>query len=362
MVNFAGKLRNFFLMKDIQKTGEFNPNGIGLKNGNFIGLPFTRETAKVVFVPVPWDVTVSYGEGTAHAPQAILDASSQLDLFDPDVEDAWKLGIYMLPAEKGTMAERDKLRPAAKKYIDFLEEGGDISNNQEMKTALDAINTGCEKLNQKVYKLTKELLEENKLPVIVGGDHSVPLGYLKALSGTYPDFGILQIDAHHDLRNSYEGFLYSHASIFYNALKIKEISKLVQVGVRDYCQEEVEKAASEKERISVFYDHLLKENKYLGMNWGQQCDKIIAELPAQVYLSVDIDGLDPKLCPNTGTPVPGGLDYDEVIFLAKKIVASGRQIIGFDLCETGSNEWDANIGARLLYKLSNLMGKSQGKI
>lgn len=347
-------------MKNTPHEKDFNPNGVGLKNGNFIGLPFTENSANIILLPVPWDVTVSYGEGTAFAPLAILESSVQLDLFDADVKDAWKQGIFMQSLNENILADRDEIRPLAVKYIDFLENGGNVATNAEMKSMLEIINNRCEELNNWVYRQSKSLLDQDKLVGIVGGDHSVPLGYLKALSKKYSDFGVLQIDAHLDLRNSYEGFSYSHASIFNNALELKGISKLVQVGIRDYCEEEVEIVAQEANRILVFYDQQIKVNKFSGLNWNQQCDKIINELPDKVYISFDIDGLDPKLCPNTGTPVPGGLGFSEATFLIKKLVDSGREIIGFDLCEVGNNEWDANIGARILYKLCNLMGKSKG--
>lgn len=347
-------------MENTSHKKDFNPSGVGLKNGNFIGLPFNEETANVVLVPVPWDVTVSHGEGTATAPQAILEASTQLDLFDADVKDAWKQGVFMQPLNENILEDRDEIRPEAVKYIDFLESGGCVSENAKMKHTLETINNRCEELNNWVYRQSQQLLEKEKLVGVVGGDHSVPLGFMKALVEKYSDFGVLQIDAHLDLRNSYEGFTYSHASIFNNALEIKNISKLVQVGIRDYCEEEVARVAEEGKRISVFYDHQIKENIFQGSNWNQQCEEIIAELPEKVYISFDIDGLDPKLCPNTGTPVPGGLDYNEAIFLFKKIVESGRQIIGFDVCEVGNNEWDASVGARIIYKMCNLMGKSNG--
>ncbi len=341
---------------------EFNPSGVGLKNGNFIGLPFTEETAKVIIVNVPWDVTVSYREGTAGAPESILEASVQLDLFDADVNDAWKLGIFMQPVNSEVFIRRNNIRPKALKYIDFIEEGGNIAENNEMKAMLNEINYNCEIVNEWIYAQTKKQLDNGKLVALLGGDHSVPLGYLKALAEKNNNFGILQIDAHHDLRNSYEGFTHSHASIFNNALRIEEITKLVQIGIRDYCDEEVEKVNEEKDRISVFYDKQLKENRFRGMTWNDQCEKIISELPENIYVSFDVDGLNPTLCPNTGTPVPGGLEFDEVIYLLNKVVESGRKIIGFDLCEVGSKEWDANVGARILYKLCNLMGKSMNYI
>jgi agmatinase len=342
-------------MVETSKEKDFNPNGVGLKNGNFIGLPFTEGKAEVVLLPVPWDVTVSYGGGTALAPQAILDASTQLDLFDLDIKDAWKRGIFFQSVNKSIQDRRTELRPKAEKYIEFLEKGGNVSGNKEMKSLLDEINVECEALNVFVYNETKKLLEAGKLVGLIGGDHSAPLGYLKALSEKHERFGVLQIDAHQDIRNSYEGFTYSHASVFYNALQFPAIKKLVQLGIRDCCDEEVERAEKE-ERISVFFDQRLKEEQFKGADWNTQCDEIIATLPGNVYISFDIDGLDPKLCPNTGTPVPGGLQFSEVIFLFKKIIESGRRIIGFDVCECGNEEWDANVAARIIYKLCMLVG------
>lgn len=346
-------------MNNKSQKKDFNPNGVGLKNGNFIGLPFTEESANIILIPVPWDVTVSYSEGTANAPEAILNASVQIDLFDADVQDAWKQGIFFQPLNQIILSDRDELRPKAALYIDFIENGGDVKINQKMKASLQEINNRSEELNDWVFRVSKELLDRGKLVGIVGGDHSVPLGFLKALAKKYDDFGVLQIDAHHDLRESYEGFTYSHASIFTNALEIGNISKLVQVGIRDYCEEEVLKVGEEGNRITVFYDKQINENIFNGINWNKQCEKIIEQLPENVYVSFDIDGLDPKLCPTTGTPVPGGLEFSETFFLIKKVVESGRKIIGFDLCEVGNKEWDANVGARVLYKLCNLMGKSQ---
>lgn len=349
-------------MNSTSHKKDFNPSGVGLKNGNFIGLPFSEDTSNVILIGIPWDATVSYREGTAMAPESILEASVQLDLYDADVNDAWKLGIFMQPLNSEILARRNDIRSKAKKYIDFIENGGDIVENNEMKATLNEINYNCGIVNDWIYSQSKMQLDNGKLVGLLGGDHSVPLGYLKALAEKNSNFGILQIDAHHDLRNNYEGFTFSHASIFNNALQLKEIKKLVQVGIRDYCDEEVEKVKQEKGRISVFYDKQLKENRFHGISWNEQCDKIIAELPENVYISFDIDGLNPTLCPNTGTPVPGGLEFDECVFLLKKVVESGRKIIGFDLCEVGNKEWDSNVGARILYKLCNLIGKSMNCI
>ncbi len=337
----------------------FNPNSIALNNGHFIGLPFSEEEARVVILPVPWDVTTSYSEGTSNAPENILKASLQLDLFDPEIDDAWKLGIYLRPSDKKWLKINQEMRPKAKRYISFLERGGELKYSQEMGDSLSEINQASEELNNFVHQESKKLIKQGKLPAVLGGEHSTSQGLMKALGEEYGSFGILQIDAHMDLREAYEGFRYSHASVFRNVVNEGHISHLVQVAIRDYCEEEVKFASSNG--VEVFYDDDLKQGIFRGENWHGQCQNIISGLPEEVYISFDIDGLNPHLCPGTGTPVPGGLEFSESVYLIKELVKSGRKIIGFDLCEVGGySEWDANVGARLLYKLCNWSGRSRG--
>jgi agmatinase len=187
------------------------------------------------------------------------------------------------------------------------------------------------------------------------------LGYLQLQAEQHTDFGLLVIDAHMDLRKAYEGFTYSHASIFYNALEqLPQIKKLVQVGIRDYCHEEKEYVEQSENRIQIFYDRDMRAKIYQGISWASICEEIVESLPDKVYLSVDIDGLDPKLCPNTGTPVPGGLEYEELVYLLNTLQSSGKTIIGFDLCEVspGDSDWDGNVGARLLFHLCGVASGS----
>jgi agmatinase len=338
----------------------FDPNGPGVQ-GNLFGLPFSPENAQLVLVPVPWEVTVSYRTGTAGGPEAILQASSQIDTFIREIPDAWKLGVAMLPVSKDIQIESQRQRGLAIKHIAKLEKGEKISAQDPLVVK---INEACENLNIFVKSTTQKLLKEGKMVGLVGGDHSTPLGFLRALSEHYNRFGILHIDAHADLRRAYEGFIYSHASIMYNALKIPAVNKLVQVGIRDFCDEETTVVNRSMGRVSVFHDEYLKDQQYRGKSWDALCDQIIQELPPLVYVSFDIDGLDPKLCPNTGTPVPGGFEFHEAIFLIKKLVRAGKTIIGFDLSEVaaGANDWDANVGARILFQLSHWMGVSQRKL
>jgi agmatinase len=341
------------------KLKDFNPSGVGIDNGNFIGLPFDEATANIIFQPVPWEVTTSYTGGTATGSENIRRASVQLDLMDTDVPDAWKMGIFMREMNEDILMKNKMLRTDAEDYIKYLENGKTDDFGIDMTARLQKINEASETLNNWVYEKTKNLLKKRKLVGLVGGDHSTPLGYLRALSEEHEDFGILQIDAHCDLRNAYEGFEYSHASIFYNALKISNISKLVQVGIRDFCEEELDVIKKSEGRIQTYYDHRIKNMLYEGMTFQQICQGIIKHLPEKVYVSFDIDGLHPSLCPHTGTPVPGGLQYEEAMYLVKLLVINGKKIIGFDLCEVnGEHEWDGNVGARVLYKLANLMGWS----
>ena len=227
-----------------------------------------------------------------------------------------------------------------------------------MCKSLKEINEGANMLNTWVYDKSSEILSKGKLLGLVGGDHSTALGYFKAIAEKQGSFAILQIDAHCDLRKSYEGFTYSHASIMYNALtEIPQIERLVQLGVRDYCEEEWEYITSSNHRVITYFDKDIRERQFEGQLWKQIADEMIGHLPQKVFISFDVDGLDPKLCPNTGTPVQGGFETEQLFFLFKRILQSGRTIIGFDLNETGVSEsdWDANVSARILFKLCNLL-------
>lgn len=338
----------------------FDPNGPGA-TGNLFGLHFTIDHAEVVIVPVPWEVTVSYHTGTAQGPQAVLEASAQVDLFVKDLPDAWKLGIAMQPVPQNIAEESDKLRVLSSQYLESLEAGHPANSSDPVLTK---INEACENLNIYVKSTTQRLLKEGKLVGLLGGDHSSPLGFIRALSERYDRFGILQIDAHADLRKAYEGFTYSHASIMYNALKIPAVNRLVQVGIRDFCEEEVEVINRSMGRVVTFFDEDIKASQYMGKTWDSICDQIIQQLPDLVYISFDIDGLDPKLCPNTGTPVAGGFEFHQIAYLIKKVVKANKKIIGFDLNEVapGETDWDANVGARMLYHLCNWMAVSNKKL
>lgn len=334
----------------------FNPNEPAIKNGNIFGFPYTFEESEIVIIPVCSDITCSYGKGTANAPQKIVEESTQLDFYSPYLEKAWEQKVFMLPLNQQLFDLNQKVGKMASALI-LKKEQGEAFNNSDIDQ-LNEVNAFCEQQTQNIKQLSLELLNNSKTPIVLGGDHSSSLGLINALAEKYDDFGILQIDAHADLRDAYEDFTNSHASIMFNALKQAQINKLVQVGVRDICQDEVDFIKDSNNRIKTFFDWDLKTEQYNGKTWQQHCEEIIAELPQKVYISFDIDGLDPKLCPNTGTPVPGGLEFEQAAYLLNQITAKGKTIIGADLCEVGNHQWDASVGARALYLLSTLVFKT----
>ena len=337
----------------------FNPNLVSLDNGNFLGLPFDYDSANLILIGMPWEVTVSYNPGTAAGPRRVLEASRQLDIFDLDHPDGWKQGIFMAEIPEHIWEKSQILRQDAVRVIEHLEQGETIDSDPELAQTLQQIDRASASVNQWLFEQAQAAMSRGKQVAVIGGDHSTPLGYMQALAQRYPEFGILHIDAHADLREAYEGFQFSHASIMFNALRLPQISKLVQVGIRDLCHDEVDLIQQSQGRVSAYYDPALKQKLYAGTPWLDLCKQMVSELPSQVYISFDVDGLDPKLCPTTGTPVPGGLELEQAFCLFREVVQSGRQIIGFDVSEVGNAEWDGNVAARAVYKLCNLMALSQ---
>ncbi|MCH5719808.1 agmatinase family protein [Niabella hibiscisoli] len=339
----------------------FDQNAVSNPENNVFGLPSTEENADLIVISVPWEVTVSYGSGTAKAPEAICRASLQVDLYDPQFPDAWKRGFYLTPTDKQLQLKSAYLRREAELYIDYISRGEELKANQFMCKSIREVNEGGDYLNDWVYRQAKTHLENGKLVGLLGGDHSTPFGLYKALAEQHDEYGILQIDAHCDLKKAYEGFKYSHASIMYNALnEIPQIKTITQVGVRDMSQDEWEYIQSSNGRVIPYFDQDIKERQFGGDTFREIAAEIISSLPEKVHISFDIDGLDPKLCPNTGTPVPGGFELDRMFYLFHEILKSGRKVIGFDLVEVGvgDTEWNANVGARALFKLCNALTTS----
>ena len=289
----------------------FDPNAPGNADGIF-GLPHAPEDSRIVLIPVPWEATVSYGSGAAGGPAAILHASRQVDLLDRDTGKPYESGIAMLPMSAIVRAWSDEAKTLASTII----ENGGAKGDPQLEMNRDRVNDLGRLLNGWVANETRAWLECDKIVGIVGGDHSVPLGAIAALADKYPGLGILHIDAHADLRVAYEGFTYSHASIMDNVIReVPTVSKLVQVGIRDYCEQEDAAIRNSAGRIRTFFESDIRRELLDAGSWRKVCNRIVAELPETNYISFDIDGLDPTLCPNTGTPVPGGLSFAEMVVL-----------------------------------------------
>jgi agmatinase len=345
-----------------EKIHAFNPSAAGAKDSDLFGLPFTTGESEIVVVPVPWEVTVSYGSGTADGPTHILESSFQVDLYHPEYPDLWKAGIAMDELPENLLMRSSGLRSIASELIGRIEDGVDISSDPDSSSKLQSINEACSGMNEHVYARTRHWLGQGKMVGLLGGDHSTPLGFYRAQSERHDSFGILHIDAHMDLREAFEGFIWSHASVMHNALKIPQVSHIIQVGIRDCCEEEINLVKDSEGRVKVFSERENRRAIFNGTNWHRICQNIIQALPEKVHISFDIDGLDPTLCPDTGTPVPGGLSFEEAAYLLS-LVAEERTLIGFDLVEVapGTSDWNGNVGARMLFHLCGALGRSFGR-
>ncbi|HYG69618.1 MAG TPA: agmatinase family protein [Anaeromyxobacteraceae bacterium] len=331
----------------------FDPSAAAQPGSGVFGLPHGEADAGVVIVPVPFEATTSYGGGTARGPEAILSASRQIDLFDGETGRPYEAGIHMLPIPEEIAALDASARAAAQPVI---EAGGVDRARPELVRAAAEVDRACEQVNAWVEAEVGRLLAAGKRVGLVGGDHSTAYGAIAAHARRYPGLGVLHVDAHADLRVAFEGFTWSHASILHNVIeRLPAVSRLVQVGLRDLSEDEHRAAAASGGRIVQHLDAALAEARFEGETWAAQVRRIVEPLPKDVYVTFDVDGLDPTLCPHTGTPVPGGLSFQMAASLVAGVVKSGRRIVGFDVVEVApgpeGDEWDGNVGARLLYKL-----------
>jgi agmatinase len=330
----------------------FDPNAAASEGAGIFGLPFSPAESRLVIVPVPFEATTSYGGGTSRGPEAVLEASKQVDLFDAQFGRPYEAGIAMLDLEPKVAEWNERAKRNAEAMRAALGKG----DRAAAEDARRAVDDDCERLNAWLHGVVREQLTLGKIVGTLGGDHGAIFGAIAAHAERHPNLGILHFDAHADLRRAYEGFTWSHASIMDNVSKrLLTVNRLVQVGIRDFCEDESIAIEESNGRIRTYFDADLAAERFEGATWRTQVSRIIADLPESVYVSFDIDGLDPTLCPHTGTPVAGGQSFHEAAYLLGKVVESGRTIVGFDLVEVApgpdGDEWDANVGARMLYKL-----------
>ncbi len=341
----------------------FDPNAAAPPDAGVFGLPHGPADALVVLIPVPFDATTSYRKGAADAPAAILEASKQVDLFDLETGRPYEVGIAMVGPDGDLARWNAEARDLAQKILDV---GGELGGDPVLEAALARVNEISARVDERVYQGARRWLEAGKIVGVVGGDHAIPFGTIRAHAERWPGLGVLHFDAHADLRDAYEGFARSHASIMHNVLaELPEVQRLVQLGVRDLCEQEYAAIEGSGGRVRSFFDVDLARARRDGEPFSKLAARIAEALPERVYVSFDIDALDPALCPHTGTPVPGGLSFHEASAVLEAVVRSGRTIVGFDLNEVapgdGDDDWDANVGARVLYKLVGWTLVSQGR-
>jgi agmatinase len=350
-------------MKVAPATPVFDPNAAAAPGSGIFGLPEDPGGARVHVLGVPFDATTSFRKGTARGPAAILAASRQVDLFDALNGRPYEAGIWMAPLAPEVARWNEEASRAAEPVI----AAGGVGADGKLRKAAERVDALQEELNRWVEARTNEILDRGKLCALVGGDHSVPFGAIQAHATRFPGLGILHVDAHADLRPAYEGFTWSHASILRNVVeRVPGVARVVQVGIRDFSEEELEFVAGSGGRIHTLYDVDWADAKHSGHNLRALVRRTLAALPEQVYVTFDVDGLEPALCPSTGTPVPGGFSWNEANLWLEELVRSGRRVVGFDLNEVApaagvedGSGWDENVGARLLYRLIGFALRSQ---
>ncbi len=272
-------------------------------------------SARIVILPIPYEQTTSYGKGTRKGPNAILNASAYVEFYDDefDKELCFEKGIATLPA------------------LNF--------KNLEPKEALELI-----------HKSVGMLISDGKFFVGIGGEHTISLPLIQAHFTAYPKMSILQFDAHSDLRESYEGTKFSHASVMARVCESFDPSRIIQVGIRALCKEEAK--FIEKNNIKTFFASKIRQNEY-GNNWQKA---VVDTLSEQIYITFDVDYFDPSIIPATGTPEPDGFYYNETLEVFREIRRQGKKIIGFDVVELSPIKklHHPNLTtARLVYKILN---------
>ena len=276
---------------------------------NYLGIPeedSRYETSPYVILPVPYEGTVTYGAGTAYGPNAIIEASREVELFDDELEvESYKIGIHTL-------------------------------------TPLETTSRGPEAQNEIIYQRTRKLLADNKTLCMLGGEHSISYGPVRACLEKYPNLTVLQLDAHADLRDGYLNQKFSHAAVM---RRIRDLTdRTVSVGIRNYSIEEHEYIKSAK--VKIFSARDMHSNP-LWIN------EVLSQLSGDLYITIDLDGFDPSLIPATGTPEPGGLLWYPTLELLRKAIVKCN-LVSFDVVELAPIEgYHAAdfLAAKLIYKI-----------
>jgi agmatinase len=279
---------------------------------NFLDIDdINYDDATVVVLPVPYDGTSTYGKGADKGAVAILDASAHVELYDiQTASEVWKKGICTLPAL-------------------------DVSNNDSPETVVEQIQ-----------KKVSHLLEDKKFIVMLGGEHSISTGFVRALFQKYPNMSVLHLDAHGDTREKYEGSKYNHACVM---ARIRELGvPIVHVGIRSV---DVSEMMSKNDNQHIYWAHQMQHDDWM--------DDAVSKLTDTVFVTIDLDVFDPSIMPSTGTPEPGGMNWYQVNRLLQK-VCSSKKVVGFDVVELAPIEGLRGpdfMAAKLVYRFLSMVFK-----
>lgn len=286
---------------------------------NFLGLEkefSALDDSKIAIVSAPYEHTVSYGGGTKLGPAGIIEASQFVEFYDEELdrELCFETGITTIEP------------------IDFA--------NKVDAEALEII-----------YQQVKSLKDMGKFVITLGGEHTISSAPIKAHYEKYPEMSVLQFDAHSDFRDSYEGSIYSHASVMARVAEFFPNDRITQVGIRAQCKEEAD--FIKQNNVNTFYANAIRRGVH-GEDWQQS---VVDTLADEVYITFDVDYFDPSIMPSTGTPEPDGFLYHETLELIRKIKSSGRKLVGLDVVELAPRENLSHpdiLTASLIYKILNL--------
>lgn len=339
--------------------------GIGLGSSDNGGYYFrdavSTDNADIVLVSVPWAVTSANGGGAAYAPDAIIDASTTVGLYDIIHDISIEGRVATAEVNYDIQESSQHLGSDAAKVVEHIEDGGSLSGDYFTRK-ISRINDGFRLMNSSVCAQVWHFASKGKTVGVIGGDHAVSFGAVKALSELHKGLGVMIFDAHCDIRPSGNVFDYSHRSVVRNILEeIPQLEKLVCCGVRDLSAADLSALSSEP-RLSVCYAERMATMHHQGTTWQEVCKQAIHDLPQKVYISFDIDALALECCPTTKSPVAGGFQFNDAVAIITAIVESGREIVGFDITEivpNGEQSIDATVGARLLVKLCAAALKSK---
>ena len=309
---------------------------------------FGMNASSIFIYSVPWDVTVTYRSGSHQSPGFIQESMAQLDDQHPFSTES--IQLTFLPVNSSIVGLQHEYKKVSSSIIDALNHQKNLTSRQQQQLA--EINRASCELNQLVLN---DIHHHRSSPVILcGGEHGVGVGYLDSLANRVESFSILQIDAHMDCRVQYFGYDYSHASVMTHYANHQAVSGITQIGIRDYASVETQFQAQSDTPFHVFTDYGLHQQLFQGNSWHDVCQQILGTLSDRVFISLDVDGLMAYLCPATGTPVPGGLSYNQLVYLLEQ-VSKTKHVIGAELVEVNASsgsDWNADVGARLLFLLA----------